>query len=136
MSGGERRAPPCFCTGSRTPVCPHRLGLERDVCVQVLGTPRHSGPLGCLKYSITVAVSTAWGVCVCVCVCVCVSVRVCAQLQEFRLRQPVPLIFLGQQSWCWKPDPALSAFLLLSQENSHLIGMAPVPFFQPGQTMV
>ena len=65
--------------GSRTPVCPHRLGLERDVCVQVLGTPRHSGPLGCLQYSITVAVSTAWCVCVClcVCVCVCVCVRAC-----------------------------------------------------------
>ena len=25
--------------------------------MQVLGTPRHSGPLGCLKYSITVAMS-------------------------------------------------------------------------------
>ena len=52
--------------------------------------------------------STSWGVCVCVCVRVCV--HVCAQLQEFRLCQTVPLIFLGQQSWCWKPDPALSAF--------------------------
>ena len=86
--------------------------------MQVLGTPRHSGPLGCLKYSITVAMSTAWGV------CVCVSTGVCAQLQEFRLCQPVPLIFLGQQNWCWKPDPTLSAFFTAvpGKQSSHRNG--------------
>ena len=58
------------------------------------------------------------------CVCVCVSTGVCAQLQEFRLCQPVPLIFLGQQNWCWKPDPTLSAFFTAvpGKQSSHRNG--------------
>ena len=62
--------------GSRTPACLHRLGLQGNVWMQVLGTLRHTGPLWVPGTLHNCGYEYFLG-CVCVCVCACLRARVC-----------------------------------------------------------